>query len=139
RAAGHDLDATALLRRIAAAALVRLNMLAVLRQLRTAGLRVAALTNSWSMPVHDARVDALRPEFDCFVESHRVGMRKPERRIYELVCRTLAVQPAAAILLDDLGGNLKPARAMGMTTIKVGEPALAIAELERLTGVALSR
>ena len=66
-------------------------------------------------------------------------MRKPERRIYELVCRTLTVHPAAAIFLDDLGGNLKPARAMGMTTIKVGEPALAIAELERLTGVPLSR
>ncbi|HJN45454.1 MAG: haloacid dehalogenase [Acidobacteria bacterium] len=139
RAGGQELDVTALLGRIAEAALVRQTMLRALRRLRAAGLRVAALTNSWSMPIHDARVDALRPEFDCFVESHRVGMRKPERRIYELVCRTLTVQPAAAIFLDDLGGNLKPARAMGMTTIKVGEPALAIAELERLTGVPLSR
>ena len=80
---------------------------------------------------------SLAHEFDCCVESFRVGMRKPEPRIYELVCRRLDVQPAAVIFLDDLGGNLKPARAIGMTTIKVGDAAPAIAELERLLDVSL--
>ena len=107
------------------------------RVLYEAGLRVAALTNAWATPDRPARVESLGHEFDCFVESFRVGMRKPELRIYELVCRRLDVPPAAAIFLDDLGGNLKPARAIGMTTIKVGDAASAIAELEQLLGISL--
>ena len=64
-------------------------------------------------------------------------MRKPEPRIYELVCRELDVLASAAVYLDDFGGNLKPARAMGMWTIKVDDPAQAITELEDLTGISL--
>ena len=112
-------------------------MLTAIRRLRAAGLRVAALTNAWAAPDRESRVEPLAHEFDCFVESFRVGMRKPEPRIYELVCRRLDVQPAAAIFLDDLGGNLKPARAIGMTTIKVGDAAPALAELECLVGISL--
>ena len=82
-------------------------------------------------------MEPLRHEFDCVVESFRVGMRKPEPRIYELVCRELDVPATAAVILDDFGGNLKPARAMGMTTIKVGDAAAAIVELERLLDVPL--
>ena len=131
-AAGCRLDGASLLGRIADATVVRAPMLTAGRRLRDAGLRVAALTNAWATPDRESRVESLAHEFDCFVESFRVGMRKPEPRIYELVCRRLDVQPAAAIFLDDLGGNLKPARAIGMTTIKVGDAAPAIAELERL-------
>jgi putative hydrolase of the HAD superfamily len=67
--------------------------------------------------------------FHQVIESSRVGARKPEPRFFDLACRTLGIGPAEAVFLDDLGTNLKPARAMGMRTIKVEDPARAIAEL----------
>ena len=57
--------------------------------------------------------------FDLIVESSKIGHRKPERRFYEIACEQLGVEPAQCVFLDDLGVNLKPARDMGMTTIKV--------------------
>ncbi|HZU81235.1 MAG TPA: HAD-IA family hydrolase [Acidimicrobiales bacterium] len=75
--------------------------------------------------------------FDVVVESSVVGIRKPDPRFYELACRELAVVPGRAVFLDDLGVNLKPARAMGMATIKVQDPESALAELEQLVGLAL--
>jgi putative hydrolase of the HAD superfamily len=75
--------------------------------------------------------------FDGIVESSRVGVRKPDPRFYELACELLAVEPAECVFLDDLGVNLKPARALGMTTIKVGDPDVAIAELEAVVGFPL--
>ena len=68
--------------------------------------------------------------FDHVIESAKTGIRKPDPRIYEMMCEALAVAPEACVYLDDLGGNLKPARAMGMTTIKVESGEQAIAELE---------
>ena len=135
--AGFGLSGTRLLSCIGDAAVPRSEMLAAIRRLRATGLRVAALTNAWTTPDRPSRVEPLRAEFDCFVESFRVGMRKPEPRIYELVCRDLDVPADAAVFLDDFGANLKPARAMGMTTIKVGDAAAAIEELERLIGISL--
>jgi putative hydrolase of the HAD superfamily len=75
--------------------------------------------------------------FDHVIESAKTGIRKPDPRIYEMMCETLKVSPDACIYLDDLGVNLKPARAMGMATIKVESGAQAIAELEKLTGMPL--
>ena len=75
--------------------------------------------------------------FDELIESSKIGIRKPDPRIYEMMCETLKVSPDACIYLDDLGVNLKPARAMGMATIKVESGAQAIAELEKLTGMPL--
>ena len=75
--------------------------------------------------------------FDHVIESAKTGIRKPDPRIYEMMCETLAVKPDACIYLDDLGVNLKPARAMGMATIKVESGPQAIAELEKLTGLRL--
>ncbi len=75
--------------------------------------------------------------FDVVVESSVVGCRKPERRFYELACEGLGVAPEACVFLDDLGVNLKPARAMGMTTIKVADPDDAIAELAVVVGFPL--
>jgi putative hydrolase of the HAD superfamily len=68
--------------------------------------------------------------FDHVIESSKVGARKPEPRFFELACQTLHIEPQAAVFLDDLGANLKPARAMGMRTIKVSNPDDALAELE---------
>ena len=67
--------------------------------------------------------------FDHVIESSKVGVRKPDPRFYELACETCGVEPAEVVFLDDLGVNLKPAAAMGMTTIKVVDPADAIAQL----------
>ena len=67
--------------------------------------------------------------FDHVVESSKVGCRKPEPKFYTLACEMAGVAPAECVFLDDLGINLKPARQMGMTTIKVIDPAIAIAEL----------
>lgn len=78
-----------------------------------------------------ARVLAL---FDHVIESSKVGIRKPDPRIYALMCEALEVEPSACVYLDDLGINLKPARAMGMRTIKVtGEDQL-LKELAAATG-----
>ena len=79
----------------------------------------------------------LLPLFDAVVESSVVGCRKPEQRFYELALEALGIQASDAVFLDDLGINLKPAHAMGMATIKVGDPDVAIAELESLMGVPL--
>ena len=70
-------------------------------------------------------------------QSSKAGIRKPDPRIYELVCRRLDVTPPECVFLDDLGVNLKPARALGMTTIKVDDPGVAIAELEQVVGFPL--
>ena len=57
--------------------------------------------------------------FDAIIESSKVGVRKPDPRIYEMMCELLAVRPAACVYLDDLGVNCKPAAQLGMTAIKV--------------------
>ncbi|KYK46548.1 HAD family hydrolase [Bradyrhizobium liaoningense] len=76
--------------------------------------------------------------FDHVIESAKIGLRKPDPRIYRLMVETLKVDPNNCVYLDDLGVNLKPAREMGMTTIKVTSGAQAIAELERATGLRLT-
>ena len=75
--------------------------------------------------------------FDHLIESSKIGLRKPDPRIYGLMCEELGVESAACVYLDDLGVNCKPARAMGMTTIKVESGPQAIAELEAATGLTL--
>ena len=75
--------------------------------------------------------------FDHVIESAKIGLRKPDPRIYQLMVETLKVDPNNCVYLDDLGVNLKPAREMGMTTIKVATAAQAIAELEAATGLKL--
>ena len=75
--------------------------------------------------------------FDHVIESAKIGLRKPDPRIYQMMVETLKVDPKRCVYLDDLGVNLKPAREMGMTTIKVTSGAQAIAELEKATGLKL--
>ena len=75
--------------------------------------------------------------FDHVIESAKIGLRKPDPRIYRMMIEALAVDPSKCIYLDDLGVNLKPAREMGMTTIKVANSAQAITELEAATGLVL--
>lgn len=75
--------------------------------------------------------------FDVLVESSIEGCRKPEERFYEIACERLEVEPSECVFLDDLGINLKPARFMGMTTIKVVDPLDAIKELSEVVGLPL--
>jgi putative hydrolase of the HAD superfamily len=133
RAQGVVVDGRRLMRYIAEAGRERPQMLSAIARLRGRGLRVGALTNNWAR--HDATgPHRLRPHFDVIVESQAVGLRKPDPRIYELACRELGVTPPETAFLDDIGMNLKSARALGMRTIKVEDPDAALRELAALVG-----
>jgi putative hydrolase of the HAD superfamily len=113
---------------------VRPEMVAALDSVIDAGYLTACLTNnvvSTSEPANERQqeVRAVMARFHHVVESSKVGCRKPEPRFYEIACGLLGVTPDECVFLDDLGINLKPAAAMGMRTIKVGDPAAALAEL----------
>ncbi len=75
--------------------------------------------------------------FDIVIESSKVGMRKPNPEIYLMACREMGIEPGDAVYLDDLGVNLKPARELGMTTIKVLNANQALTDLEAVLGIAL--
>jgi putative hydrolase of the HAD superfamily len=75
------------------------------------------------------------PLFDAIIESSKAGVRKPDPRIYLMMCELLAVKPAACVYLDDLGINCKPAAALGMRAIKVVDVDQTLAELARATGL----
>ncbi|PYN88491.1 MAG: hypothetical protein DMD87_09635 [Candidatus Rokuibacteriota bacterium] len=138
-AQGIAIDARRLMTRIAEASVPRPRMLEAIRRIRAGGRKVAALTNNWVAdapgrgPLGEATTRArLGPHFDVFVESAVVSLRKPDPRIYALVCERLGVEPARVAFLDDIGRNLKPARALGMATIKVDDPDRALRELGAL-------
>ena len=122
---------------IARAGVARPPMVRAIRRIRERGLRVGALTNNWATE-QPQPPSPLRELFDVFVESRAVGMRKPDPRIYRLVCRELGVEPGRTAFLDDIGANLKSARALGMATIKVVDPDAALRELGELLGFDLS-
>lgn len=84
-----------------------------------------------------AAVQEVMALFDHIIESSKAGMRKPDPRIYEMACKELGVSPADCVYLDDLGINLKPAKALGMRTIKVLDAAKALEELEAAVGFPL--
>ncbi|MBI1212409.1 MAG: HAD-IA family hydrolase [Alphaproteobacteria bacterium] len=90
-------------------------------------------TSSW----RSADVARVMEMFHHVIESSKVGVRKPDPRIYAMMVDALGVDPKACVYLDDLGINLKPAREMGMTTIKVQSGAQALADLEAATGFTL--
>src|SRR3979490_3119385 len=75
--------------------------------------------------------------FNHVIESAKIGLRKPDPRIYRMMVEALDVDPNNCVYLDDLGVNLKPAREMGMTTIKVTSATRALDELEAATGLSL--
>ena len=83
-----------------------------------------------------SRAAAIMDRFDVVIESSKAGVRKPDPRIYQMMCDKLAVSPANCIYLDDLGVNCKPAAALGMTAIKVVGETQLLADLARATGLA---
>ena len=100
----------------------------------TNNLPANAIGSMTGRTLYVAEVMAL---FDHVIESAKIGLRKPDPRIYRMMVEALKVEPARCVYLDDLGVNLKPAREMGMITIKVMSAAQAIAELEAATGLKL--
>lgn len=132
-------SAEAMMAAIAEESKPRPRMVDALRRLRARGYTVAALTNNWVSEEErepaSAEEAAMRTEvralFDDYVESSVVGLRKPDPEIYRLACGRLGIEPCEAVFLDDIGANLKSARALGMTTIKVDDPDDALAELWR--------
>jgi putative hydrolase of the HAD superfamily len=134
---GIAISTVELMQRVALASAPRPAMVNAVRTIRQRGLRVAALTNNWASDDQNGKMNLLRGEFDVFIESVIEGVRKPDPRIYEITCERLGVTPSEVVFLDDLGPNLKPARAMGMTTIKVDAIDDAVVELERVLGFSL--
>src|SRR5581483_9105215 len=136
-AAGHELDAREVI--AALSGTIRPEMVEAVRRCKER-LRTACLTNnivSFEEFPEEATADGrdhVLAMFDVIVESSKVGVRKPETRFYEIACEEAGVEPHEAVFLDDLGINLKPAKAMGMTTIKVVDPDQALVELEAAVG-----
>jgi len=141
-AAGHRVDARRVLAALSGE--VRPAMVEAVRRLREAGLPLGMVSNNVAPMERTGRLAELLDLFDAVVESSVEGVRKPEPEIYrraltrlsEAVGRELAFSDCA--YLDDLGINLKPARALGMHTIKVADPAVALAELSALVGFPLT-
>jgi putative hydrolase of the HAD superfamily len=140
---GHKVDGWRVLQAISGD--IRPQMVEALRRCKAA-FRVACITNN--MKSGDGPAMARSPEkaaaiaevmalFEHVIESSQLGMRKPDPRIYRHACDLLGVEPEQCVYLDDLGINLKPARALGMRTIKVGDPDRAIAELAAMVGIPL--
>ena len=143
-AAGHPIDGHAVLGALSGE--LRPEMVTALERCHER-LGTALLTNNFVLgdraaadgdgPHAPGRFADVLAHFDVIVESSQVGLRKPDPAIYTLVCDKLGVEPNEAVFLDDLGINLKPARALGMTTIKVVDPRDALAELEGVVGFSL--
>lgn len=124
---------------------IRPRMVEALKKVKTR-YKIACLTNNMphghgpsmtGSPEHARQVAEVIALFEVIVESSKAGVRKPEPAFYERACSLLGIQPNEAVFLDDLGINLKPAAAMGMTTIKVTDPDAALAELGRILGMEL--
>jgi putative hydrolase of the HAD superfamily len=136
RALGHELDGRLVLARLGGE--IRPQMVDAIRSCRTK-FKTACLTNNFTRAeaILSGEVAAVYTLFDAILESRVLGVRKPDPRFYELACETLEVEPGECVFLDDLGVNLKPARALGMHTIKVTDPEVALTELGELTGLSL--
>jgi len=135
-AAGHRIHGAEVIKLLYGA--VRPSMVGALRRVGEHYI-TACLTNNVNtgeghgLPTSDERAEEVvrvLALFDAVIESRKVGARKPEPRFYQLALAQLAIEPHEAVYLDDLGINLKPARALGMTTIKVESAAQALDELE---------
>ena len=142
---GHRLPGAEVLQLIAGD--IRPEMVAALDRLRGAGYRLGCITNNMrgergpGMARSEAvmnRYAEVFTRFEHVIESATAGVRKPDPRIYAMMCEALALPPEACVYLDDLGINCKPAAAMGMHAIKVVSAAQALEDLGAALGMALT-
>lgn len=126
---------------------VRPNMVAALDAVKMAGMTIGCITNN--VPAGHgagmarsedkaAEIARIMARFDHVIESSKIGIRKPDPRIYLMMCDAIGISPAECVYLDDLGINCKPAAALGMQAIKVTGEAQALADLSAVTGLSLS-
>lgn len=142
RAAGHEIRGREVIGLLGGD--VRPRMVGVLRRCKQDYVNTCLTNNAnagkgTGMSSSDEQASHVREVmalFDHIIESSKEGIRKPDPRIYALACERMQVEPGDVVYLDDLGINLKPARAMGMTTIKVTSEGQAIADLGRTLGIA---
>jgi epoxide hydrolase-like predicted phosphatase len=120
-------DPTDLARRLTQDLRPDVEMLAAVKAFHDRGVPTALVSNSWREDDYD--VDEL---FDEIVLSGAIGIRKPDPRIYVLAAERLGVAPERCVFVDDLGGNLKPAKALGMSTLRHTSASSTIPQLERL-------
>ena len=143
-ALGHALEGRAVLAVLSGS--IRPAMVRALDQLAEAGFRLACITNNVpsghgaGMARSGDKADAYEQvfaRFEAVIESSKAGVRKPDPRIYQMMCDTLGLSPDKCIYLDDLGINCKPAAALGMAAIKVISGEQALADLSGLLGLEL--
>lgn len=140
---GHKLSGHHVLKIISGE--VRPEMVEALRRVKRQ-FRIACITNNMPTghgpgmardPERVKEIEAIMALFEHVVESSKLGIRKPDPRIYQHACSLLGVEPQDCVYLDDLGINLKPAKALGMRTIKVENSVQALDELEKILGIPL--
>jgi putative hydrolase of the HAD superfamily len=149
RALGHELDGASVLACLAGA--LRPAMVTAMDRIVAAGLRIGCITNNApsgqdgtgegpGMAADAVSAGRLAPVFARFehvIESAKAGVRKPDPRIYQMMCEALGVAPDRCVYLDDLGINCKPAAALGMHAIKVMGERQALADLSAALEIAL--
>ena len=142
---GHDVRGAEILALLSGD--VRPAMVAAIDTIKSCGFRTGCITNN--VPAGHgagmaltlgkaASIGAIMARFDHVIESSKAGIRKPDPRIYLMMCDALGVAPAQCVYLDDLGINCKPAAALGMRAIKVVSEAQALADLEDAICIPLS-
>lgn len=142
RGLGYDLRGSDVLRVLAGA--IRPEMVAALDRLALAGYRIGCITNNvpdagGAGMTRDAEraaaYQAIFARFEAVIESSKAGVRKPDPRIYLMMCEKLDLAPEQCVYLDDLGINCKPAAALGMVAIKVTSGAQALRDLSQILGL----
>jgi putative hydrolase of the HAD superfamily len=128
-AATLGVPAGGLARRLTADVRPDASMLSAVRRFHEAGIRTALVSNSWAREDYSPDLGVL---FDVVLLSGELGIRKPDPAIYELALRELGLPADRCVFVDDLGGNLKPAKALGMATIRHESAETTLAELARL-------
>jgi putative hydrolase of the HAD superfamily len=140
-AIGHDIRGADVLQLLSGD--IRPRMVAALDHIKAQGLKIGCITNN--VPAGKgagmagteekaAAISAIMARFDRVIESSKAGIRKPDPRIYQMMCHAIGVVPEACVYLDDLGINCKPAAALGMRAIKVTGEAQALDDLAAVTG-----
>ena len=141
---GHDIRGNDVLALLSGD--IRPRMVAALDTIKAAGHKVGCITNNVpagkgaGMSTSEKKAAAVADvmtRFDHIIESSKAGIRKPDPRIYTMMCEALSVAPERCIYLDDLGINCKPAAALGMRAIKVTGEDQALADLSAMTGLTL--
>lgn len=133
-ALGHEVPGRVLLQLIVGAPIPR--MLRAVEKV-SERFKTGLLTNDFPFLDGESSLRELEGMFDVVVRSSRVGLRKPDPDFYLLACEMAEVRPTEVVFLDDIGVNLKAARALGMRTIKVADPDEALEELSRVLGIEL--